>query len=388
MPIAFDPPAAAPLAALTHRTRSTVDDDAATLDAFTQLLLAAATTLEAASSTEAATTDDEPVAAPPAPPAPADPAAAASVLVLPLPTVPMPPAAPLVVTIVASEKLAGARAQPVSPVSTRTGVIAPIESAFAGAAPAVPIAPSSPRDATPATMPTALALDLPRIAVDPGSAREIDTAATSSNVPQAVAPIDHPETLALPSAAARLAAWLGAPSDDQALAAKPAHEAPVAPLAAIGQAVAPAATVAPMHVDAIAAPAFTPGWQDEAVGKLAHIVLSRHERAELKLNPAELGPVNIRVEMQADHATIMIVAASPDTRSALEQSLPQLRDLLASQGITLGEASVRDHPAQRDGAAQRWIDGGASEENVAGPAAGDTVHVVVRRPDRMVDVFA
>jgi flagellar hook-length control protein FliK len=151
---------------------------------------------------------------------------------------------------------------------------------------------------------------------------------------------------------------------------------------------APATPVAPLHVDAIAAPAFTPGWQDEAVGKLAHIVLSRHERAELKLNPAELGPVNIRVEMRADQATIMIVAASPDTRSALEQSLPQLRDLLASQGIALGEASVRDHAPQRDGAAQRWVDGRASDDTAAGVATADTVHVVVRRPDRMVDVFA
>jgi flagellar hook-length control protein FliK len=141
-------------------------------------------------------------------------------------------------------------------------------------------------------------------------------------------------------------------------------------------------------VETIAAPAFTPGWQDEAVSKLAHIVLSRNERAELKLNPAELGPVNVRVEMKADQATVTIVAASPDTRSALEQSLPQLRDLLAGQGITLGQASVHDGSAQRDGNTQPWAPARTGAPGGETAAAGDSVHLIARRPDRLVDLFA
>ncbi|MGA8031951.1 MAG: flagellar hook-length control protein FliK, partial [Casimicrobiaceae bacterium] len=147
--------------------------------------------------------------------------------------------------------------------------------------------------------------------------------------------------------------------------------------------------ISPTHVASVNTPAFTPGWQDEMLGKLAHVVLSRHERAELKLNPGELGPVAVRIEMHADQAAVTIVAASPDTRSALEQSLPQLRDLLAAQGITLGQASVQDGSAQRDATPQGAPAprNGAQEPSDGGERM-HAVQLIARRPDRLVDVFA
>ena len=119
-------------------------------------------------------------------------------------------------------------------------------------------------------------------------------------------------------------------------------------------------------------------------------MLTRTERAELRLHPAELGPVNVRIEMNADQASVQIVAASPETRTALEQSLPQLRDLLASQGITLGQATVHDGSAQRDARAGDWATSAGTRNDNDRAAAGDadTVRMIVRRPDRLVDVFA
>jgi flagellar hook-length control protein FliK len=108
----------------------------------------------------------------------------------------------------------------------------------------------------------------------------------------------------------------------------------------------------------------------------------------LRLNPAELGPVHVRVELRADQASIQIVAASPETRSALEQSLPQLRDLLAGQGITLGQATVHDGAAQREARPDMWASTRLPAHDDGSAAASDTVELVVRQPNRLVDVFA
>jgi flagellar hook-length control protein FliK len=51
--------------------------------------------------------------------------------------------------------------------------------------------------------------------------------------------------------------------------------------------------------------------------------------------------------MKDGEASVMFNATNAETRSALEQSLPRLREMFASQGLVLGDANVgRD--AQRD----------------------------------------
>jgi flagellar hook-length control protein FliK len=65
----------------------------------------------------------------------------------------------------------------------------------------------------------------------------------------------------------------------------------------------------------------------------------------LRLSPEHLGPLEIRISMKDGEASVMFNASNADTRSALEQSLPRLREMFASQGLVLGDANVsRDAP--------------------------------------------
>jgi flagellar hook-length control protein FliK len=358
MPIAFDSPASAPHGTLpTHRTRGQ-DDDAAALDLFTQFLLAASTAPDAANA-------DAPVAARKDPAAGDASAADAPLLMLPLPNLPTPAApVPGQVTIVATEKRATA-SLPATPVT-------------AGASSLVDTAAGNARDVA-ARSATA------RTDTPPG----IDSAATASGQ----APDAHKAHVAAPQAAPSLLATLATLAEvDKATSARPLAERTNAmPAPVTAPPPQPVAAATALHVETVAAPAFTPGWQDETVAKLAHIVVTRNERAELKLNPAELGPVSVRVDLNAGHASLAIVASSPETRSALEQSLPQLRDLLASQGITLGQATVHDGSAQRDPSAQPWTTPGRSAGDAGSATSStnaETVHRILRRADRLVDVFA
>lgn len=66
------------------------------------------------------------------------------------------------------------------------------------------------------------------------------------------------------------------------------------------------------------------------------------ERAEIQLQPRELGPVRVELSLSGESARIAFSAVQPETRQAIEQSLPILKDLLAERGLTLGQASVSD----------------------------------------------
>lgn len=76
-----------------------------------------------------------------------------------------------------------------------------------------------------------------------------------------------------------------------------------------------------------------------------------HE-ARLQLNPRELGPVEVRLSVGDGAAQVSFSAQHAGTAAAVQQSLPQLRELLAQQGLQLGQASVFHQPTG-DGDAAR-----------------------------------
>jgi flagellar hook-length control protein FliK len=72
------------------------------------------------------------------------------------------------------------------------------------------------------------------------------------------------------------------------------------------------------------------------------------QNAELVLNPPDMGPIRVALSLDNDAATFSFNAPQANTRAAIEQSLPRLRELLAEQGVTLGETSI-DAGAGRQG---------------------------------------
>jgi flagellar hook-length control protein FliK len=133
----------------------------------------------------------------------------------------------------------------------------------------------------------------------------------------------------------------------------------------------------------IATPVTSPGWQGEFADKLGQVVMTGNDRAEFQLHPANMGPVEVKINVNGDQASVVITAPHAATRDALEQALPQLRDLLANQGITLGQANVQSEHRPSDPSPQPR--GSASSPDV--PAAVETSARIVRL-NGLVDVFA
>lgn len=65
-------------------------------------------------------------------------------------------------------------------------------------------------------------------------------------------------------------------------------------------------------------------------------------QAELRLDPPELGPIRISLNLSDNVAQAYIVSPHANVRSAIEQALPQLQQAFAQAGLSLGQADVGD----------------------------------------------
>jgi flagellar hook-length control protein FliK len=86
------------------------------------------------------------------------------------------------------------------------------------------------------------------------------------------------------------------------------------------------------------------GWADE-VG--THVVWMAHQgvtSASLRLQPEELGPLEVRISVHESAVSVWFGAREPATRSALEQALPQLKEMFSAQGFNLTDAGVSREP--------------------------------------------
>lgn len=147
----------------------------------------------------------------------------------------------------------------------------------------------------------------------------------------------------------------------------------------------------PTAVLDVSAPVSSPGFADALSQQVVWMVDKDAQVAELRINPPELGPVEVRLAVNGDQASAQFVSSHQEVREALETSIARLRESFAEAGIQLGQASVsaesfRDQTAgQSDGrSAGRsgyGASNGTSETAAIAPAA-----VPVRRG--LVDTFA
>lgn len=99
----------------------------------------------------------------------------------------------------------------------------------------------------------------------------------------------------------------------------------------------------PVHV-----PVGSQGWAEEVGARLTLMTQKGEHTASLRLSPEALGPLEIRISMRDDQASVWFGAAHADTRAAIENALPKLRDMFTAQGMSLTDAGVfREPPRQQ-----------------------------------------
>src|SRR5690554_1295075 len=83
-------------------------------------------------------------------------------------------------------------------------------------------------------------------------------------------------------------------------------------------------------------------WGEKVMGKLAWLTASQMAVAEIHITPPELGPLDVRVQVQNDQATVTVHATTPAVREQLELHGHRLREMLSEQGFSLEGFDVTD----------------------------------------------
>ena len=121
----------------------------------------------------------------------------------------------------------------------------------------------------------------------------------------------------------------------------------------------------------IAAPPGSPQFGPELGERLLWLVRDGLHEARLQLNPRELGPVEVRLSVGDGAAQLSFTAQHAGTVAAVQQSLPQLRDMLAQQGLQLGQANVFHQPAGDGAAGEQQTRGSGNQPGWDGRHGGE-----------------
>jgi flagellar hook-length control protein FliK len=146
----------------------------------------------------------------------------------------------------------------------------------------------------------------------------------------------------------------------------------------------------------VAAGVGTPEFGQGVADRVSVMVDNNLSSARLQVNPPQLGPVEVRISLQGDHAQVWMTSDSAVTREALESSSPKLREMLGAQGfgqvsVDISQRSFQDraaysppHPWTAGENSGGFSNPGASLAATASAATGS----VVRTSSGILDAYA
>lgn len=145
---------------------------------------------------------------------------------------------------------------------------------------------------------------------------------------------------------------------------------------------APASTLAPS--------VGTTAWSQALGDKIVWMAAGAQQTATLTLNPPNLGPLQIVLNLTNDQASANFFTAQPEVRQALETAFPRLREMMSEVGIQLGQASVSAETPGQHASPERQAQGTAMPFiGTDGAQDSPAASIAPRQSGRgLVDTFA
>ena len=112
-----------------------------------------------------------------------------------------------------------------------------------------------------------------------------------------------------------------------------------------------------------------------------------NQSAEIRLDPPELGPIEVRISQKDSETHLHFVVGHQATREQLEQAMPRLRELFGQGGLQLGQVAVEQ--GQRETASGRDQQASASNSG-NGSNSREEPATAVSRPisTSLIDAYA
>lgn len=125
--------------------------------------------------------------------------------------------------------------------------------------------------------------------------------------------------------------------------------------------------------------------------------LGSSQTASLSLNPPELGPIKIVLQISDAQAYASFSSAQPEVRQAIESALPKLREMLGESGLQLAQTDINSgNPQPQDDAAfqhsqnsrQASIARSANLSDIDNTATSASLSELTSAGRALVDIFA
>lgn len=236
-------------------------------------------------------------------------------------------------------------------------------------------------------------IESPGKEVRPAAMPEQKNAALPGNSPTASSPptptaAPNPELRIPPRSDTANAAILAGDASPGNSASTPAFATALAATAAAQ------GTSEPTPPPAITGTINSPHWTQDFGTHVVWLAKNDQQVAQININPPQLGPIQITLSINGDQTSAAFASPHPEVRQAIQDSLPQLRDMFSNAGISLGQANVGTQlPSQnRETPFQFANEARSNGENaILSPdshASANPAGMPIQRGRGLVDLFA
>ncbi|MBA3756045.1 MAG: flagellar hook-length control protein FliK [Nitrosomonas sp.] len=139
-------------------------------------------------------------------------------------------------------------------------------------------------------------------------------------------------------------------------------------------------------------PVGQPKWGGEFAQKIVWLTSQQNQVAEIHLNPAHLGPVEVTLSIMQDQATAQFSSPHLAVREAIEAALPRLREMMAESGIQLGNVMVGADSFQQENKQQQAFHSAKGDTGMIGTRTETTGQIettaLTNRHNGIVNTYA
>ena len=129
-------------------------------------------------------------------------------------------------------------------------------------------------------------------------------------------------------------------------------------------------------------------WESNLGSRLQMLVGQNVQTAEIRLDPPELGALDIKIKISNEVANVNITSPHAQVREALESAIPKLREMFEQSGLSLGDVNVgqESFAHQQDSSEQEVT----TSSSISDSEVGDEPITVTRKiiSDNLLDIYA
>ena len=129
-------------------------------------------------------------------------------------------------------------------------------------------------------------------------------------------------------------------------------------------------------------------WESNLGSRLQMLIGQNVQTAEVRLDPPELGALDIKIKVVNDVANVNITSQHTHVKEAIETAVPRLREMFEQSGLALGDVNVRQESfSQQQNSPEQEV---TNVSGIASTEFNDEPTVVTRKivSDSLLDTYA